>query len=693
MPTSAPDSNHKQKHSRMPHSKTARLLAWIANRPPISWLTRAFVRTVVRQHLKKSVQQDTPLERAATVGLDATLHNIVRDVVEALGYAGAMVATYEQGDSLPVRAFYVDPQIASEATIQRWERKISKIVGVPTSITDPELARVYVYREEYQDNLSVRAVKTGGPVTSSELYDLFRPIAPLQSKPAVEGIQDALGVQEVIALPFFLETEIEGHKERELVGNLFAAKKEPTTEQDRIVLAAFGRQVATAVGSERQGLQMEVAQALAYRVQTSLTDEKQIFKWIAEGIVSELGYVGAIISTFEGDGSLLVRAAHLSPKVATPATLQNWEQKISALAGIPVSFTADSFTRIYIYQDKYQDNLEVQAVNAAKPVRSDTLHTLFLPISKPATQNYIADIQEVLGIQQIVVVPFFLETSVERKLTRELVGNLCVATRSKSFGNSEIALLNAFGRQAAASIHNARLYRKTEDQRHAAQVFGKMAFSASTAIHSLRNHVGIFRVYFDLLRRLPPEDRDAQLAKGDYIQERLEKVSSLLDTLREPWRKITDDIIDVNDCVRTALGRITSVPPLDSNAVNIELNLSESGFPIQASPDMLTEAFRVLLKNAFEAIVSKGDAGMIRIESWLDDYLGMAVSIQDNGKGIHPKHARKIFNIGWSTKESGMGFGLFWTKDYIEGLGGYLEVQSVYHEGTTFLIYLPKFKK
>ena len=43
----------------------------------------------------------------------------------------------------------------------------------------------------------------------------------------------------------------------------------------------------------------------------------------------------------------------------------------------------------------------------------------------------------------------------------------------------------------------------------------------------------------------------------------------------------------------------------------------------------------------------------------------------------------------YTTKKSGLGFGLFWTKDYIEGLGGDISVQSVEGKGTRFTIHLP----
>ena len=97
-----------------------------------------------------------------------------------------------------------------------------------------------MYQSEYKNNRSVRAFKANGLVVSDNLYDLFVPIAPLASKPVVQGIQQALGIHHVIAVPFFLEAAADGQTEKEIVGNLFAAKQGEISRQDELVLSAFG---------------------------------------------------------------------------------------------------------------------------------------------------------------------------------------------------------------------------------------------------------------------------------------------------------------------------------------------------------------------------------------------------------------------------------------------------------------------
>ncbi len=665
---------------------SSRLLYWLLSLPLLPRFMRMLSRLWMRRRIRRRPVYEPTVEGTAAAELETVLQTIVEDVVNVLGYTGAMVATYEQGDTLPARAIYVDPLIATEEDIHKWEEKISEIAGHPVSITDPEIARVYVYDEAYQDNLSVKAVRAGGPVTSDELYDLFTPIAPPASKPLVGIIQQILGVRQVIAVPFFLETRADGKTSRELVGNLFAAKRSSISRQDILVLSAFGRQAAAAIGSERRRIQVEITQKLVYRVQTSLHDEQQILNWIVRGVVSDLGYVGAIVAPYERDGSLPIAALYVDPHVATADDLRRWEAQLAAMAGKPIRITDPNTARVYIHREACQQNLSVRAAKLGKPITTHELYDLFIPIVPPKARPLVQEIQRALGIRQLVAIPFFLETPVDGKPTRQLVGNLFAATRSRAFQASEIELLRAFGQQAAAGIYNARLYRTAEERRQAAQMFGTMAFSATTAVHVLANHIGVFQMHLELLKNLPPERREQALMADDDIQRRLQEAAELLNTLREPWRPISDKVVDVNACLRLAVDK--TMPLWEEKELNVQIDLTPEPLEVRTSPEMLTEAFRVLIKNAIDAIQEKGHRGELRITS-RRSATGIEVTISDNGVGIKPEHIPKIFEIGWSTKRTGLGFGLFWTRDYIEGLGGTIRVESAVGQGTTFYIHLP----
>jgi PAS domain S-box-containing protein len=72
---------------------------------------------------------------------------------------------------------------------------------------------------------------------------------------------------------------------------------------------------------------------------------------------------------------------------------------------------------------------------------------------------------------------------------------------------------------------------------------------------------------------------------------------------------------------------------------------------------------------------------------------GVVITIQDDGVGIAARDISKVFNAFFTTRsEIGTGIGLFVAKQFIEGHGGRIELESRHGEdehGTTVRIYLP----
>ncbi|NTU80348.1 MAG: HAMP domain-containing histidine kinase [Chloroflexales bacterium] len=677
-------------------SISSRRLGRLANTPPVAWSLRTITRIAVRPSLQQTSAQLTPCERTTRGDLQSTLQDIVDDVIDALGYSVAMVALYEQGDSLDIHAIQFDSSVLTREKIQSWERQLSELIGTPVSLDDPRVARTFVFQDEYADNLSVKAARSQRPVISNALFDLFTPITPAFTRPIVDGIQQELGISQVIAVPFFLETTLNGKPAREMVGNLFAARREPITESALATLSAFGRQAAAAILSERQRIQIELSQELVLKIQTSLQDEGQLLQHIAEGVVSYMGYMFALVATYEADGALPLRATCFDPAIIPIERIHEWERQVSRFmtADRPISLIDPEVARIYVNRPEYQDNLGVQAVQTGSNVVSDTLYNIFTPVVPAVAKPLIDAIQAELGIRQVITVPFFLERLVDGELRRELVGNLFTVTRSRSFRAGEIELLQTFGQQAAAGLSNARLYRQSEGRRAAAQLFGRMAFTASASVHALKNHIGAVRLPLQLInmaikspQAFPDDERVqllARLEKGSEVFRHLDEMADMLDTLHEPWRQKPDVLTDVNACLSKALNKIQP-----SRAEWIEVELAEDLLQIHTAPDMLTEAFKVLIKNAVEALEDIDRERRLRIASQLEGNATIRVTVSDNGVGIRAENRHRIFEMRWSTKPSGLGFGLFWTRDYIQGLGGQITVESEWGQGTSFQILLP----
>ena len=688
----------------------------LANFPPIAWALRGVGGALLRFAGPLNGQVAAVEERVSGATLQDALDGIVHDVVESLGYLGAMVATYEKGDELAIRAIWFDPSVVTMERIREWELQVSQFTPTgPVSLTDPQVARVKVYDEAYAQNLSVLAARGGQPVVRDDLYALFTPVAPPAARPLIAGIQAALGIEQVIAVPFFLRTSQDADDGPEMVGNLFALKRSPISEGDIRVLAAFGRRAAEAILNEHLTSQIKYVQELVYEIQKHLQDEEQILSMIVEGVVAKLGYVAAMVATYEANGALPLRAIYVDPTLASIEQIRAWEQQVTQFSpDRPLSFTNPRVARVYLNRDEDAVNLSVIAARCGEPQMRDDVYSLLAPVVPPAAKPLIDAIQQNVGVYQVIAVPFFLESLPNRPEERTLVGNLFALTRSRRFTRGEIELLQLFGQQAAVGLRNARMYRRSEYRRQTSEIFGKMAFSAAASIHALRNQVGSAKTTLQLLQMFERQSQEdlstseraeiERLRHDTFAQipaalDRLNQTSQLLDTLHEPWRPIRNVPTDVNICLSRALSRVL---PIRDDWVHIEL--APDLPPIYTVSDMLTETFKVLIKNAVDAIESRymsarawpdresdsiPEPRELRIESRREDDTWAVVTIRDNGLGIRPEHVDDIFEMGWTTKETGLGFGLFWTKDYLEGLGGEIQVESVWQCGTTFRVRLP----
>jgi signal transduction histidine kinase len=504
-----------------------------------------------------------------------------------------------------------------------------------------------------------------------------------------------LGIRQVITMPFFLETKLDGEPRLEFVGNLFAAKRSEISEEDIRLLSAFARQVSTAILSERRQMRANIIQQLILDIHHSLNDEDQILQRIARGVVDDLGYAGAMVATYEPGDVLPVRAFYVDPAMVDMQHIDAWVDEIATkYAGRRLSLSDPAIARVYPHQEAYLGNLSTKAATERHPVVSNRLFDLFTPIAPDAAASAIDGIQQALGIHQVITVPFFNETYQNGKLEREFVGNLFAATRAQQFQAWEIELLGMFGQQAAAGLKNARTYRRSEARRITAEIFGKMAFSATASLHAFRNSIGAIRMSVQLIELLRTNDGGLNVEVWDKqypdLTQRLDRLTELLEGLHEPFRPARDVSVNINDCLKYALTRI-EVPE-----AWLELSLTKDLPNVYTLAEMLTEAIKVLLKNALETLREKEQAGtlpkgqpVLFVSSRLTVDGQVEVIVRDCGTGIRPEMLSKLFDLGATTKDSGMGFGLFWTKDYIEGLGGSIDLETKVGEGTTFRIRLP----
>lgn len=159
----------------------------------------------------------------------------------------------------------------------------------------------------------------------------------------------------------------------------------------------------------------------------------------------------------------------------------------------------------------------------------------------------------------------------------------------------------------------------------------------------------------------------------------------------EPVKKVTDLASLLEKTVRFDLSGSTVKPvfTIDPNLFHSEIDSSQ-----------IQQVFSNLTINAKQAS-TKG--GRINISGsncsvkeqeipTLDPGDYVKIVFRDEGPGIAPAYLNRIFDPFFTTKENGSGLGLATTYSIIKKHQGYIGVQSVVGEGTSFTIFLPASK-
>lgn len=288
-------------------------------------------------------------------------------------------------------------------------------------------------------------------------------------------------------------------------------------------------------------------------------------------------------------------------------------------------------------------------------------------------------IKGVLEVSSELAVPMIAEG--------KLVGVLDIESPLlNAFKEDDLQLLTIYAQQAAMAILNAQLYEQAREQNLA------KSRMMSALSHEFRTPLSVIKSYAWYVK-------NKKEIPADELDEQLDVVLSEVDNLNE----LIENLLNI---ARLEQGR------MEWNAVNFEVTgmikglidmfmktASERGITIalEAKGEAFTwgdvsRTRQAILNIISNAIKYNKDAGRIRIEVDSSERNFTRVSIEDTGIGIKPQELEKIFvpfyRVGGS-KIEGVGLGLSITKQFIEAQGGWLDVKSVFGEGTVFNVYLP----
>lgn len=142
--------------------------------------------------------------------------------------------------------------------------------------------------------------------------------------------------------------------------------------------------------------------------------------------------------------------------------------------------------------------------------------------------------------------------------------------------------------------------------------------------------------------------------------ERLERVAHRFERIGRPPRQ---DPVDVRSLVEQVGGYFRARVPTLAHAVEIAASGGDEPLLVHGDPVLLEWALEVLMKNAVDALAGRG--GRIYVASSRVPE-GVRIRVADDGPGIPREIRARIFEAGFSTKDSGWGVGLALARRIVE---------------------------
>lgn len=281
--------------------------------------------------------------------------------------------------------------------------------------------------------------------------------------------------------------------------------------------------------------------------------------------------------------------------------------------------------------------------------------------------------RDVINVNEFLCIPLF---SGDEILGEVVLDN---AITRRPIEHKDIQLASLCGLMAGNYIYATTLHKKLVDMERMAAL-GEMAMFV---MHQLRNPLAAIGGFTDQLLHSPNDEvrtrRNLEIIRTEIqrLEEVLFKLSPFLKMdLRKP---ITFDMVPVVQAVLQSVSLMGN-----RKNVHIEVGMEDSLPEIYGDPTYIGEALRNLLENALDA-TKKG--GRVSIRAGRSEPNWVVLSVEDTGRGFPESVKEKLFDPFFSTKDRGMGVGLFYVKRVMEACGGRIEVESEPGRGTIFRLF------
>ena len=271
----------------------------------------------------------------------------------------------------------------------------------------------------------------------------------------------------------------------------------------------------------------------------------------------------------------------------------------------------------------------------------------------------------------------------------------------RRYGDDERALLAIVAGQAGHALESAQALVEIANQRDLIarqEKLSALGMLMAGVAHEINNPLTFMRLRLDVTRRetrklldregVTPSERayaESVLKSVETFERGLDRLATLCNGLKAVARpgdgqrhptKLNDVAAEVVTVVRAA-----------HKEIDFQLDLAPDLPMTHANPAELHQVLLNLVKNASEALQDR-ESPSIRVSTRAEGS-SIRLEVQDNGPGIPPEAARKLFMPFFTTKKTGTGLGLSISHQIVTAHGGQMTFETAPGQGTTFRVVLP----
>ncbi len=267
-------------------------------------------------------------------------------------------------------------------------------------------------------------------------------------------------------------------------------------------------------------------------------------------------------------------------------------------------------------------------------------------------------------------------------LQNQMLGFVVLAhakNRRHNFNWEDIDLLKIACRQAASYLAQHEAAQALSEARR----FDDFNRLSTYMVHDLKNMIA----QLSLIVSNAAKHKNNPLFVDDVIstvENSVEKMNRLLSNLKDDVRG-SEDKEDIDLC--SLIRREVDNRKRAGNTPNIEMTCAEENIISNANHDRLASVISHIIQNAQDATPVSGNI-YIKLHKHINHAI---IEIEDTGCGMDDDFIRtRLFRPFETTKgKSGMGIGVFEAREFLQRLGGDIEVESEIGKGTLFRLHLP----